>query len=219
MQKPKLKICGMKYPENLQAIAALQPDFLGFIFYPRSKRYMAGTLSPELVRNLPSAIERVGVFVNAEAAYILEQAAAYQLQVLQLHGDESPELCRLLKGKGYTLVKAFGVDENFDFSTLQLYETVVDYYLFDTRGPGYGGHGRTFDWQLLRRYDRHKPFFLSGGIGLEEAGGLKEMSDFPVVAIDVNSRFEDEPGRKNIEQLKELKKTLELFNENKSNHI
>ena len=198
----------MKYPENLQAIAALQPDYLGFIFYPESKRYMADTLLPEQVRSLPTSIERVGVFVNAKAAYILEQAAAYGLQVLQLHGDEKPELCRLLKDKGYTVVKAFGVDEDFDFSKLPSFEAFVDFYLFDTKGHGYGGHGRTFDWSVLRQYDQHKPFFLSGGIGLEEVEGLKEVKDFSVVAIDVNSRFEEEPGRKNIEQLKRLNEEL-----------
>ncbi|WP_017733652.1 phosphoribosylanthranilate isomerase [Nafulsella turpanensis] len=211
MQKPKLKICGMKYPENLQAVAALQPDYLGFIFYPKSKRYMADTLSPEVVHTLPSGIGRVGVFVNAETDFILEQASAYQLQVLQLHGDESPEECRQLQGRGYTLVKAFGVDENFDFSQLRNYEAVVDYYLFDTKGSGYGGHGRTFDWRVLEQYDRHKPFFLSGGIGLEEVEGLREMGGFPLLAIDVNSRFEEEAGRKNIAQLRGLQEKLELL--------
>lgn len=208
MQKPELKICGMKFPDNLQAIAALQPDYLGFIFSPKSKRYMVDTLAPEVVHSLPASIQRVGVFVNAATEFILKQAEAYHLQVLQLHGDESPEQCQQLQGKGYTLVKAFGVDENFGFSQLTPYEDVVDYYLFDTKGPSYGGHGRTFDWKVLEQYNRHKPFFLSGGIGLEEVEGLKEMTGFPVVAIDVNSRFEEEPGRKNIGQLKRLQEKL-----------
>lgn len=203
-----LKICGMKYPDNLQAVAALQPDYLGFIFYPKSKRYMADTLAAGLVRSLPASIRKVGVFVNAETGYILEQAAAYNLDVLQLHGDESTEDCAALQGRGYTIVKAFGVNQDFDFESLKSFAPVVDYYLFDTKGPAYGGHGITFDWQVLQKYDKHKAFFLSGGIGLEEVEGMKELADFPIQAIDVNSRFELEPGLKNIKLLSQMQARL-----------
>jgi phosphoribosylanthranilate isomerase len=206
--KACLKICGMKYSDNLQEVAALQPDYLGFIFYPKSKRYMADTLAPELVRSLPDSIRKVGVFVNAETGYILEQAAAYSLDVLQLHGDETPEDCAALQGKGYTIVKAFGVNGEFDFENLKPFAPLVDYYLFDTKGPAYGGHGITFDWSVLQKYDKHKAFFLSGGIGLEEVEGIKELADFPIHAIDVNSRFELEPGVKDMNLLKQLHKQL-----------
>lgn len=208
MEKAGLKICGMKYPDNLQAVAALQPDYLGFIFYPKSKRCMIGTLSPDTVKTLPSSIRRVGVFVNAETADILAQAAAYGLDILQLHGDESPAQCAVLQGRGYTIVKAFGVSEAFNFDSLIPYSSLVDYYLFDTKGPAYGGHGITFDWSVLQQYDKHKPFFLSGGIGLEEVEGVKKLSGFPIHAIDVNSRFEEEPGLKNINLLRQLQKQL-----------
>ena len=208
MQKAGLKICGMKYPDNLQAVAALQPDYLGFIFYPKSKRYMADTLSPEVVKALPASIHKVGVFVNAEPGDILAQADSYGLDVLQLHGDESPEQCAALQGKGYTIVKAFGINEHVDFSRLVPYASVVDYYLFDTKGPAYGGHGITFDWSVLQQYDKHKAFFLSGGIGLEEIEALKKLKDFPLHAIDVNSRFEEEAGLKNINLLNQLQKQL-----------
>lgn len=208
MEAFRLKICGMKYPENLQEVVALQPDYLGFIFYPKSKRYMADTLSPEVVRALPASIHKVGVFVNADTAYVLEQAKAYDLQQLQLHGDESPEQCAALQGRGYVVVKAFGVDQEFDFEQLKAYAPVVDYYLFDTKGPAYGGHGITFDWSVLQRYDKHKPFFLSGGIGLEEVEGLRELKDFPLYALDVNSRFEEEPGLKNTGKLQQLQQQL-----------
>ena len=202
----KLKICGMKQPSNLQAIAALQPDYLGFIFYPKSKRFMADTLSPEQLASLPSAIKKTGVFVNADAAYILEQAKAYGLDVLQLHGDESPEECAALQGKGYQLVKAFGLESGFDFSKLQAYAAVTDYYLFDTKGPAYGGNGIVFDWSVLDRYDQHKPFFLSGGIGLEELNELEKLKDMSQLhALDVNSRFELEPGLKDVDLLEQLK--------------
>lgn len=208
MKEVGLKICGMKDPDNLQEVARLEPDYLGFIFYPKSKRYMADTLSPEVVKALPSSIRRVGVFVNAETADVLEQAVAYGLDVLQLHGDESPEQCATLQGNGYTIVKAFGVNEEFDFESLLAYTPVVDYYLFDTKGPSYGGNGIPFDWTVLEKYDRHKAFFLSGGIGLEELGGVISLKDFPLYAIDVNSRFETEPGFKDINLLKQLKEQL-----------
>ena len=202
----KLKICGMKQPGNLQAIAALQPDYLGFIFYPKSKRFMGDTLSPEQLAGLPSAIKKTGVFVNADAAYILEQAKAYGLDMLQLHGDESPEECAALQGKGYKLVKAFGVDSGFDFSQLKAYAAVTDYYLFDTKGPAYGGNGIVFDWSVLEQYDQHKPFFLSGGIGLEELRELEKLKDMSQLhALDVNSRFELEPGLKDVDLLEQLK--------------
>lgn len=204
----KLKICGMKIPDNLQAIAALQPDYLGFIFYPESKRYMAEALTPEMVRALPTSIQRVGVFVNADTAYILRQAKVYDLDFLQLHGDESPEDCELLQGKGYQLVKAFGLDQDFDFEQLKRYAKVVDFYLFDTKGLAYGGNGKTFDWTILEQYDQHKPFFLSGGIGLEEIKELEKLKGMRLHALDVNSRFELEPGLKNRDLLQELKAQL-----------
>lgn len=211
MEALRLKICGMKYPDNLQAVAALQPDYLGFIFYPKSKRYMADTLSPEMVQALPAGIQKVGVFVNADTEYILEQAKVYGLQQLQLHGDESPEQCAALQGRGYVIVKAFGVDEHFDFELLKAYAPVVDYYLFDTKGPAYGGHGITFDWSVLQHYDKHKPFFLSGGIGLEEIEGLRELKDFPMYALDVNSCFEEEPGLKITGKLQLLQEQLRKY--------
>lgn len=204
----KLKICGMKKPDNLQAVAALQPDYLGFIFYPKSKRYMAGSLSPEQVQALPASIRRVGVFVNAEPEFILRQAKAYGLQLLQLHGDESPADCRELQGKGYEIIKAFGLNEGFDFSELIAYTPFVDYFLFDTKGPAYGGNGITFNWSVLEQYDQPKPFFLSGGIGLEEVKDLPRLKGFPPFAIDVNSRFETEPGLKNEGLLRTLKEEL-----------
>lgn len=204
----KLKVCGMKQADNLEAVAALQPDFLGFIFYPKSKRYMAETLSPEQVRELSSSIQRVGVFVNAEVGEVLEQAKKYDLDILQLHGDETPEQCAALKGRGYQIVKAFGLDENFDFEQLKGYAEVVDFYLFDTKGPAYGGNGVVFDWSVLKKYDQQKPFFLSGGLGIEEVKKLDELPNLPLYAIDVNSRFEIEPGLKDPGLLRELKQHL-----------
>lgn len=207
----KLKICGMKDAANLQEIAALQPDYLGFIFYPKSKRYMAASLPPEQVNALPASIKRVGVFVNAEPAFMLEQAQHYGLDILQLHGDESPEQCRAMQGKGYLLVKAFGLDRDFNFEKLGPYAEAVDYYLFDTKGPAYGGNGQTFEWSVLAKYDRHKPFFLSGGIGLEEVGEVDKLRGMNLHALDVNSRFELEPGFKDVALLQALKQKFKFF--------
>lgn len=198
----------MKIPDNLQAISALQPDYLGFIFYPKSKRYMAGSLTPEMVRALPASIQRVGVFVNADPVHVLRQAKLFDLDMLQLHGDESPEDCELLQGKGYQLVKAFGLNQNFNFEQLKRYASVVDFYLFDTKGPAYGGNGKVFDWTILAQYDQHKPFFLSGGIGLEELKELEKLQGMRLHALDVNSRFELEPGLKNVDLVLTFKEQL-----------
>ena len=207
----KLKVCGMKHPANLKEVAALHPHYLGFIFYSKSKRFMEATLSPEEVKALPESIQRVGVFVNSDTDLILRKAEEYGLQLLQLHGDESPEQCAALQGKGYVLVKAFGLHEAFDFKQLIPYEPFVDFYLFDTKGPAYGGNGTVFNWAILEQYDQHKPFFLSGGIGLEEIGELSKLQGMQVHALDVNSRFELEPGLKDATLVKELRQRLSNY--------
>ena len=210
----KLKVCGMKYLENIQQVAALQPDYLGFIFYEKSKRNFDGDMP-----SLPDNIKRVGVFVNASLTTILEKVKKYKLNALQLHGDETPEFCNLLKIEMIKsrqniceLVKVFSVGNNFDFSLLKPYEDLVDYFLFDTKGKEKGGNGVVFNWQLLEKYSSQKPYFLSGGIGLEEIDNLKSFREIEAFkycyALDVNSRFEDSPGLKNIEKLKEFKSRL-----------
>ena len=208
---PKLKICGMKLPENVQAVAALKPDYLGFIFYRGSKRFIDG-LTPSFVRNLPSGIKRTGVFVNEELNKVAELAALYGLNAVQLHGEEPVKYCIALKGlladHGVQLIKAFGVDEHFDFNQLKSYENVVDYFLFDTQTPDHGGSGKTFNWKLLDKYTLDKPYFLSGGIGLDSIEQIKNIKDTRLYAIDINSRFELAPGLKDIDKLKEFKTSL-----------
>ncbi len=198
----KLKICGMKYPENIQEVATLQPDYLGFIFYEKSPRYFNGKL-PEL----PKSILKVGVFVNAAMNDILKKIKEHDLQVVQLHGNETPEVCEVLKIINIEVIKAFSVADNFDFETLAPYESVCDYYLFDTKGESPGGNGTTFNWEILKNYLSKKPFFLSGGIGLKEINKIKQL-DLPIHALDVNSKFETEPGLKNTQLLKELQNEL-----------
>jgi phosphoribosylanthranilate isomerase len=207
----KLKICGMKYPENIREVALLQPDFMGFIFYPASKRFV-DQLDPMLLSQLPENIAKVGVFVNHDLIEVIQTAERFNLDLLQLHGDESVEYLTTLKKQvidsGVKLMKAFGVDENFDFSQLNEYEAAVDYFLFDTQTSGYGGSGKQFNWGLLKKYTLDTPYFLSGGIDLESLEALRKMEDSRLFAIDVNSKFELEPGNKDIGKLKEFKRQL-----------
>jgi phosphoribosylanthranilate isomerase len=200
----KLKICGMKYPENMLEVGALLPDYMGFIFWEKSARYFDGIL-PEL----PKSIKKVGVFVNASVEEILEKTEKHNLQTIQLHGDESAEFCELLKNKLPNLIdiiKVFSILDTFDFAILNSYENVCDFFLFDTKGKLPGGNGTTFDWDVLKKYPSTKPFFLSGGIGIEEMEAVNEIlkTNLPVYAIDVNSKFEIEPGLKNTQLCKDV---------------
>jgi len=219
----KLKVCGMKY--NPETVAKLQPDYLGFIFWKPSPRHFNKEM-PEL----NPGIRKVGVFVDASIDYILESIKKYELDGVQLHGNESPEYCKKLRhselvseshsnetlnqvhGDGLTIIKVFSIKDEFDFSVLQPFEEVCDYFLFDTKGKLPGGNGYTFDWFVLKNYPSTKPYFLSGGIGLDNSKQIKEFLKRPESkychAIDVNSRFEHEPGLKNIEDLKKFKKIV-----------
>lgn len=203
----KLKVCGMKYQDNITEVAALQPDFLGFIFHEKSPRNFEETI-PEL----PSMIKKVGVFVDEKIEFISRQIEKHHLSVIQLHGHESPKMCKLLKSTNVKVIKVFSIKDTFDFSVLAPYEEVCDFYLFDTKGKLPGGNGYTFNWNVLKKYPSLKPFFLSGGIGLDQIENLKEFLNSDAsehcYAIDVNSRFEIDAGLKNIEKIKEFKSQL-----------
>jgi len=196
----------MKIPANIAEAVALQPDYLGFIFYPESKRFVAD-LDAAVVRDIPASIKTTGVFVNAELEEVKKAVAAYHFKAVQLHGNESPPYCMALKGT-LEVIKAFGIDEAFDFNLLENYAAAVDYFLFDTQTPAHGGSGKTFSWRLLENYALQIPYFLSGGIGLEHAADLLLITDERFYAIDVNSRFEIQPGIKDIAQLTQFKKSL-----------
>lgn len=196
--KIKIKICGMKYPDNILEVGSLLPDYMGFIFWEKSARYFDG-----IIPELPKSIQKVGVFVNATLEEILDKIAQHDLQAIQLHGHESVEFCLELKTKiivSIEIIKVFSADESFDFSVLKPFESVCDYFLFDTKGKLPGGNGTTFDWKILENYPSTKPFFLSGGIGIEELNEVHEIlkTKLPIYAIDINSKFEIEPGLKNI---------------------
>ena len=205
----KLKICGMKVPENILTVAALQPDYLGFIFYKGSKRYV-GDLSADFIKAIAS-VKKTGVFVDEVVELIAAQILAYGLDAVQLHGAESPEFCaelRLALPPATEIIKAFGVNEYFDFDRLEAYLAHVDYFLFDTQTPDHGGSGKTFNWTLLKKYTLDKPYFLSGGISMDSVEELNNIDDPRLYAIDVNSRFETAHGVKNIDQLIDFKNML-----------
>jgi phosphoribosylanthranilate isomerase len=201
----KLKVCGMKY--NTFEVAALQPNYLGFIFHEDSPRNFE-----ETIPQLPKSIKKVGVFVDKTVEFIVGQIEKHQLDAVQLHGHESPEICKLLKSANVEVIKVFSIKNEFDFSVLAPYENVCDYFLFDTKGKLPGGNGYTFDWSVLNNYPSTKPFFLSGGIGLDELKKIKKFKDNLAskyrYVLDVNSKFEIEPGLKDIKKLKEFKNQI-----------
>ncbi|MEZ4875102.1 MAG: phosphoribosylanthranilate isomerase [Flavobacteriaceae bacterium] len=189
---------------NIAEVAALHPDYLGFIFYEKSPRNFNGVL-PEL----PSSIKKVGVFVDETVEKVMKLASKYQLDVIQLHGEESPNYCEDLAKQSNTLEiwKVFSIGETFNFKDLIPYEKVVNAFLFDTKGKNKGGNGKVFNWELLKKYPSQKPFILSGGIGLNEVDAIKEFlkkQDLPLYAIDLNSKFENSPGLKNTNALKQF---------------
>ncbi|MFD2287990.1 phosphoribosylanthranilate isomerase [Pedobacter petrophilus] len=209
MNKLKIKVCGMKLAANIAAIAALRPDYLGFIFYEKSPRFISD-VSAELIKYIPSEIKTVGVFVDEDIEVVKKKVNLYQLKGVQLHGKESPKCCADLKSASGSveIIKAFGVDENFDFSILNTYKDVVDYFLFDTKTTAHGGSGKTFDWKILDNYTLDQPYFLSGGIDLEHAAGISKINDERLYAVDINSRFEVEPGVKDVGKVAAFIKAL-----------
>lgn len=205
--KLKIKVCGMKQAANIAAVAELQPDYLGFIFYQKSPRFIP-EVSAELIKYVPSTIKTTGVFVNEDVQIVKQHIIKYNLKAIQLHGNEGFIYCKELKLAGVEVIKAFGVDENFDFEKLSVYLNVVEYFLFDTQTPAHGGSGKVFDWGLLQNYKFEKPYFLSGGIDLLHTSAIKQIIDPRLYALDVNSKFELEPGLKDIEKLKEFFKEM-----------
>jgi len=203
----RLKVCGMN--KNTLEVAVLKPDYLGFIFWEPSKRFFEGALP-----SIPHSVQKVGVFVDERVIIIKEKVKKYGLLLVQLHGQESPAFCDQLKKQipHIKIIKVFSIKDDFDFEVLKQFEDVCDFYLFDTKGKLPGGNGYAFNWGVLKNYPSTKPYFLSGGIGLEEIDSIKAFIKRPEAqychAIDVNSKFEMEPGLKDIEKLLVFKKSL-----------
>jgi len=199
-----IKICGMKHGDNILEMAPLLPDYMGFIFSKASSRFFEGTIP-----QLPNSIKKTGVFVDEAIEGIVALVYRHDLQVVQLHGNESADFCSQLRvnlSKNIEIIKAFSVDNDFNFDDLKPYELVCDYYLFDTKGKLPGGNGTIFDWTILKKYESTKPFFLSGGIGFDEVDDINNLlqTKLPIRAIDCNSKLENEPGLKNMELCKKL---------------
>jgi phosphoribosylanthranilate isomerase len=198
----------MRNSGNIVDLANLNPDYLGLIFYQYSKRYV-GNLDKVLLNSLPQSIKLTGVFVDEEIEEVIEMALEYNLNALQLHGSESVAYCQQLKNdlsikapsKKIDLLKAFGISSTFNFGILKPYNDVVDYFLFDTKTEGHGGSGLIFDWRKLEDYKEEKPFFLSGGLSLENIQEVHELALEHLYGVDLNSKFEIEPGLKDIESL------------------
>lgn len=199
----KIKICGMRDSQNIEQVAALQPDYLGFIFYPKSPRY-AASVDKTVLAALSSSIKKVGVFVNESVEQMRQTALEYGLDVLQLHGGETPLQCLQLREEGFIIFKAFSIAEESDFQILEDYDGCCDYFLFDTKTPQHGGSGQKFDWNLLDRYQGSTPFFLSGGIDLDDVEAIKNIKHPKFVALDINSRFELEPALKDVSKLEQF---------------
>jgi phosphoribosylanthranilate isomerase len=203
----KLKVCGMKFVENIEQVSGLYPDYMGFIFYEKSKRNFEG-----VIPKLPKSIKKTGVFVNEYPEILVSLVEEYQLEAIQLHGDETIAYIKQIKTylPSVEIIKVFGIKDEFNFELLIPFLDLVDYFLFDTKGKERGGNGVQFDWQVLKEYPFEKPFFLSGGIGLKNIEAVQKMinSDLPIYALDVNSKFEIEPGLKNVNEVKSFKNKL-----------
>jgi len=199
-----VKVCGMRDVSSLAEVAALAPDFLGFIFVPASPRYVGTALAPEQLRALPPHIRKVGVFVNETTAAILATARRFGLDAVQLHGQETPSQCQALSDEGLQIIKAFSVGEDFDQAELLPYVPHCDFFLFDTKGPAPGGNGVVFDWQQLANYRLPTPYFLAGGLGPAHAATLAALRLPGLAGIDLNSGFETSPGVKDAGRLQTM---------------
>ena len=204
----QLKVCGMRSPENIAGLVELAPDYMGLIFYERSTRFVEAEENLTAFESVPSHIQKVGVFVNATIAYVREKVSSYHLDLVQLHGAESPAYCQELKEAAIKVIKVFSVEGALDLQAISSYEGIVDYFLFDTKTPKHGGSGKTFDWSVLQAYNLPTPYFLSGGLSLENLETLDPAKMPGLIGLDVNSKFETSPGYKNLQLIEALKKLM-----------
>jgi phosphoribosylanthranilate isomerase len=199
-----IKICGMRELKNVLEVAELKPDMIGFIFYRYSPRYAAGILDPEILSDFPPNIRKAGVFVNEDYEEITGSVRKYSLDIVQLHGNETPDICHRLRETGIPVIKAFNIKESAGFKLCSEFITCTDYFLFDALTSNYGGSGNRFDWRILDKYDLGHPFFLSGGITPGDVNNILEITNPAFYGIDLNSRFEVKPGYKDVITLKKF---------------
>ncbi|MBL7816155.1 MAG: phosphoribosylanthranilate isomerase [Saprospiraceae bacterium] len=209
----KIKVCGMRQAANIAEVGALPIHFMGFIFYEKSPRFVVDAI--ESLRSCPDDLTRVGVFVNADIDFVLDKIIAFELNAVQLHGSETPlyvhDLAVMMWKKHkiqphveVEIIKAFSVDEHFDFNKTKDYEGLVNYFLFDTKTPQYGGAGVKFDWTILEKYTGETPFLLAGGITEHDVDAVLLLQNkLPqLYGLDLNSKFEIEPALKDVEKLR-----------------
>jgi phosphoribosylanthranilate isomerase len=201
VERLRLKVCGMRNPEEATQVARLGVDYLGFIFYPESPRYVG----EEFTFDGGAAVQTVGVFVNDNRTSMIKSLKRIGSRMVQLHGDEQPAECQALRDLGYTVIKAIRIGEDIDFSQLKNYQNVIDYFLFDTKGKLYGGNASKFDWKILKGYNQQTPFFLSGGIKPEHIQDICALRDMNLHGVDVNSGVESSPGVKDLSKVRETK--------------
>jgi len=204
----KWKVCGLKHPKNIEEVASLKPDYMGFIFYDMSPRNFEG-----IIPDIPKGIEKVGVFVNEFIEILVSLAQEYKLGVVQLHGDENVDYIKEIKSHlpKIKIIKVVSVKESIDFESLNDFEEVVDYFLFDTSGKNRGGNGVKFNWGLLEKYPLKTPYFLSGGISNKDIDEIKKHKSIHFFGVDVNSGFEIHPGLKDVKLLKTFKSQITRF--------
>jgi len=198
----KVKVCGLKDPDNIRKICDAGIDFAGFVFYRESPRFAGTNPDPVIFNCIPDTIGKVGVFVNETPDKIIEIAETFGLDIIQLHGNEDFSYCEKIKMSGLKVIKAFRIGEEIDPDTVNTFSDVCDFFLFDTGGKLYGGSGIKFNWELLNGIRLEKPFFLSGGIDPGDIQELKKINNNMFFAVDINSRFEISPGIKDFEKVK-----------------
>jgi phosphoribosylanthranilate isomerase len=208
MKKFAIKVCGMRDKDNITQLIELPIDYIGFIFHPQSPRYIGEMIAKDILEIIPDRIKKVGVFVNRPIKEVLRTAKENQLQNIQLHGNEIPDYCNVLKDEGFIVIKAFKAEPELLTCETANYRFTADYLLFDTPTANYGGSGQKFDWQMLMIQKLYLPFFLSGGISLDDAVKIKNLEIPGLFALDINSRFETEPGVKDIGMIKQFIEAL-----------
>ncbi len=194
----------MQNTSNIKELLAVKPDFIGFIFHEKSPRNVVEI--PNI--SIPENIQKVGVFVNKPMDFIQNKITVFQLDYVQLHGNEAPEFCKKLQEKSIKIIKAFNIHKNFDFNKLVNYHSYCDFFLFDASGKLAGGNGVTFNWNLLHKYNGKTPFLLSGGIDETMVSEIKKITHQMLAGIDINSGFEIKPAVKDIQKIKNFKEQL-----------
>ena len=198
----KIKVCGMCQLSNIGELVKLDPDYIGFIFYPKSKRFIGEKIPEQFHSIIPASIQKAGVFVNEPFDLLIDKVRQSKLDIVQLHGAELPDYCLKVKDLNIPVIKAFGIFNDFDFATVNPYEKGCDYFLFDTASDLRGGTGLKFNWEKHSEYKGDTPFFLSGGIQPDDIEPILDLRHPVFHAVDINSGFEIKPGIKDIQKLK-----------------